>query len=56
VRVLPNYRAYVIGEDGVFCGVHEIDVPNDADAIAKTVTLIDGLDLELWDGARAIGV
>ena len=36
---MGEYRAFVIGADGLATDVHEVDVQNDADAVAKAKQL-----------------
>jgi len=48
------YRAYLIGWDGHI--VHRVDLECDDDEAAKehAKRLVDGHDIELWDGARKV--
>ncbi len=48
------YRAYLIDRDGHI--IHRVDIvcDNEADALARAELLVDGHDIELWDGARKI--
>jgi hypothetical protein len=46
---MPDYRAYIIGDDGHFASVEFLrNHPDDA-------TAIDGHDIELWDRDRFVG-
>jgi hypothetical protein len=49
-----SYRAYLLGPDGRT--VHRVDLECDDDDVAKARAklLMDGHDVELWDGARKI--
>jgi hypothetical protein len=49
------YRAYVLGEDGHFMRVHEIDAERDDAAIQAVCGLNEHSIFELWCGARQIG-
>jgi hypothetical protein len=51
-RWVQRYRAYTVDPDGSYCGVHELDCADDAEAIAHTEQLVDGHDIELWDRGR----
>ncbi|MEH2553617.1 hypothetical protein V1286_001146 [Bradyrhizobium algeriense] len=48
------YRAYLIGWNGHI--VHRVDIECDDDEAAKerAKLLVDGHDVELWDGGRKI--
>ena len=58
LRVVPNamaeYRAYIIGADGHFIRVVEILCPDDDTAKEYAKQLVDGHDVELWQGERRI--
>ena len=45
---MSDYRAYLIGNDGHIFQAMNLDVPNDAAAIAAALQLVDGHDVELW--------
>jgi hypothetical protein len=51
---MPDYRAYIVGEDGHFVGYEPLVCPNDAEAIEKAKRLVSGRDVELWNGARFV--
>jgi hypothetical protein len=51
---VPEYRAYIVGQDGHFRGFEGFACRDDADAVAKAERLIDGHDIELWSGERFI--
>ncbi len=51
---MSDYRAYTVGTDGRFIGFEPLVCNNDDDAIARASSLLDGKDIELWDGARFV--
>ena len=52
---MPNYRAYIIGEDGHFLGAEILSECADDEAAAKAAQkLLDGHDVELWDRNRLV--
>lgn len=52
---MPDYRAYVIGDDGhIIRRIDLIACANDDVAKEKAKQLVDGYAIELWDGARRI--
>lgn len=51
---MRDYRAYTVGTDGRFIGFEPLVCDNDDDAIAKARSLLEGKDIELWDGARLV--
>jgi hypothetical protein len=51
---LPEYRAYLIGSDGHFVGCEPIVGADDSDATEKAKRLVDGHDVELWNGSRLV--
>jgi hypothetical protein len=53
----PDYRAYIIDIDGhrfLKAARFLSDHPDDATAIAAAKTLVEGHDVELWDGSRFV--
>lgn len=48
------YRAYLIGSDGVIFSRVELGCEDEETAIARAKKLVDGHDVEVWDGARKI--
>jgi hypothetical protein len=48
------YRAYLIGSDGVIINRVDLECEDDETAKARAELLVDGHDVELWDGARKI--
>jgi hypothetical protein len=51
---MPEYRAYIIGHDGHIQRYEPIVCADDEAAIAKAERLVDGHDVELWQGARKV--
>jgi hypothetical protein len=51
---MPEYRAYIIGGDGHFIRVVELLCPDDDTAKEYAKQLVDGHDVELWQGDRHI--
>jgi hypothetical protein len=55
---MPDFRAYILGRDGHrFLRVSEFssDHADDATALCAAKKLVDGHDVELWDGGRLVG-
>lgn len=54
---MPNYRAYIIGLWGHFIRAEILESANDDDeALVAARRLVDGHDVELWDGGRHIAL
>jgi hypothetical protein len=54
---MPEYRAYILGIDGhrfIRAADFLRDHPNDAAAMKAAERLLDGHDVELWDGGRLV--
>ena len=51
---MPEYRVYVIGDDGHFMKSEPLDCADDSIAIESAKQLIDGHDIELWQRDRRI--
>jgi hypothetical protein len=51
---MPDYRAYMIGDDGHIFSAVDLESPDDAGAIAAAKQLVDGHDVELWLRDRKI--
>jgi hypothetical protein len=51
---MPEYRAYVIGDDGHFFEAVPLTCVDDAEATEKVKRLVDGHDIELWQYDRKI--
>jgi hypothetical protein len=55
--ILPEYRVYLVGDDGHFqSSIPLSNCPDDDAAIAAVKQLIDGHDVELWQLDRKIAV
>ena len=51
---MAEYRAFIIGIDGRFLRAIELVCPNDDSAKEHARQLVDGHDVELWQGDRKI--
>jgi hypothetical protein len=51
---MTEYRAYTIGGDGHFLRVVPLLCPDDETAKEYAKQLVDGYDVELWQGDRKI--
>lgn len=52
---MSDYRAYFVETNGQLAGSKELlDCDTDATAIASAIKLLDGKDIEIWDGLRKI--
>jgi hypothetical protein len=52
---MPEYRFYAIKRDGHVEGQPvALDVPNDAAAMKEARQLVNGHDIEIWQGARVV--
>jgi hypothetical protein len=51
---MANYRVYVVGSDGHFIDVVALECGDDAEATKRAAQLVDGHDVELWQGARKV--
>jgi hypothetical protein len=51
---MPFYRVYFIGQDGHFTSVTDLDCVDDDAAIRFTMRLVNGNDVEVWQGARKL--
>ena len=51
---MAEYRAYTIGIDGHIVGFEALVCADDVEAINGAKRLVDGHDIELWNGARFI--
>jgi hypothetical protein len=51
---MPEYRVYMIGPDGRFLRAVELVSPDDETAKVYAMNLVDGHDVELWQGERKI--
>ncbi len=53
---MPEYRAYIVGLDGHFVDFEPLVCTDDAEATQKATRLVDGHDVELWEGGRLVVV
>ncbi len=51
---MPDYRAYVLDRDRHIMGCEPLISDDDDAAIAAAERLVDGHDVELWQGARKV--
>jgi hypothetical protein len=51
---MEEYRAYIIGADGHFIRAVELLCPDDDSAKEYASNLVEGHDVELWQGDRHI--
>lgn len=49
---MPEYRAFLVGRDGHVTGFEEMVCDDDAQAVKNAERLVDGHDVELWNGPR----
>ncbi len=51
---VAEYRAYTVGHDENFIGFYSLVCADDAEAIEKAKHLVNGRDVELWNGLRFV--
>jgi hypothetical protein len=51
---MTEYRAYLVGSDGHFIGYEAFVCTGDSEAIERAKRLVNGSDIELWDGGRFV--
>jgi hypothetical protein len=51
---MPEYRAYIVGEDGHFIGYEPMVCANDSEAKEKAKRLSSRGPVELWSGPHLI--
>ena len=52
---VPEYRFYSIKEDGhIAQPPRTVDCPNDDAVLAEVKQLVDGFDIEIWQGPRVV--
>ena len=56
IAAMHAYRAYLIGHDGHIVSRVDLLCQDDQSAKDKAKQLVDGHDVELWDGAKKIAV
>jgi hypothetical protein len=49
-----EYRAYTVGTDDHFIGFQEMICRDDDEAVAKATRLVNGHDIEVWNGPRLV--
>ena len=47
---MPTYRALVFGPDGHFLRAHNFEAASNDFALMRAELLVDGHDVELWEG------
>ena len=53
---VPEYRAYILSSDGHIQSFEPIVCADDEAAITAAERLVDGHDVELWQGARIVKI
>ncbi len=54
---MPEYRIYIVGDDGHFrSSISLPNCPDDEAALEAAMQLIDGHDMEVWQYARKVAV
>jgi hypothetical protein len=52
---VPAYRLYKLEDGDRIVGSHTmIECNSDSEVIAKAKAMLDGLDIEVWDGPRIV--
>lgn len=51
---MPEYRAYIVGEDGHFIGYEPLVCANDSEAMEKAKRLSNRGPVELWSGPHQV--
>jgi hypothetical protein len=54
VKVMPEYRAYMVGAEGNFVGYEPLICADDGEAIGKAKRLAGQYPVELWSGPRLV--
>jgi hypothetical protein len=53
---MPDYRVYPVDKSNhIVAAPHVVTCDSDEEAIEKARPLVNGHDVELWDGARQVG-
>ena len=52
---MPEYRAYIVNDDGHFIRAVDFETRDDEAAKERAKQLVDGHDVELWQLYRKIG-
>ena len=53
-QLMPEYRAFFLGDDGHFVGFEPLVCADDSEAIEKAKRLSERRPVELWSGARFV--
>jgi hypothetical protein len=53
-RVMPNYRAYLLDEQGHILKAHDIVADADEAALKHASQYVDGHDVEVWQDKRVV--
>ena len=54
---MAHYRIYSLYQSGhVVAPAQVVECDNDEEIVTKARSMLDGLDLEIWDGARRVTV
>ena len=53
---MPDYRAYLVDQDGHFHSAIPIEAPDDVAAVEAAKPLVDGHDVEVWQRDRKVTV
>jgi len=53
---MVGYRAYIVGQDGHFKRSEEFEAGDDASAVRRAEDFATADPVELWEGARRIGL
>jgi hypothetical protein len=52
---MPEYRIYTLAKDNrIVAPPDMVECDSDADAILEARILLDGMDVEVWQGARIV--
>ena len=52
---MPDYRAYIVGQDGQFLNVKVFAATDRGEATKIALGYVDGHSVELWEGGDWIG-
>jgi hypothetical protein len=54
---VPDYRIFKVNQSGRVVASSEIvTCDTDEEVFAKAESMLDGLDLEIWEGARRVAI
>ena len=53
---MPDFRAYIVGPDGHFIGVHAFAASDRSEATKNVLAFVDGHSVELWEGPEQVGI